>query len=211
MLTVKKFVVNPIEESTFVIYDETREAAIVDCGVLYPEEEVALTNFIKNEGLTVKYHLLTHSHFDHIFGADFVYRTWGLSPCMHKNELTTYETAAAQMRSFVGNAFTLVTPPAGKLFDNHEVVTLGSHTLKVLPTPGHTQGGVCYYCAEENVLLSGDTLFYRSIGRTDLFGGNYEQLIHSIKQELMVLPSETKVYPGHGPATTIGEERRAFL
>ena len=211
MLTVKKFVVNPIEESTFVIYDETREAAIVDCGVLYPEEEVALTNFIKNEGLTVKYHLLTHSHFDHIFGADFVYRTWGLSPCMHKNELTTYETAAAQMRSFVGNAFTLVTPPAGKLFDNHEVVTLGSHTLKVLPTPGHTQGGVCYYCAEENVLLSGDTLFYRSIGRTDLFGGNYAQLISSIKQELMVLPSETKVYPGHGPATTIGEERLDFM
>ena len=211
MLTVKKFVVNPIEESTFVIYDETREAAIVDCGVLYPEEEVALTNFIKNEGLTVKYHLLTHSHFDHIFGADFVYRTWGLSPCMHKNELCTYEAATAQMRSFVGNAFTLVTPHAGKLFDDHEVVTLGSHALKVLPTPGHTQGGVCYYCAEENVLLSGDTLFYRSIGRTDLFGGNYEQLIHSIKQELMVLPSETKVYPGHGPATTVGEERLNFM
>ena len=211
MLTVKKFVVNPIEESTFVIYDETREAAIVDCGVLYPKEEVALINFIKSEGLIVKYHLLTHSHFDHIFGADFVYRTWGLSPCMHKSELTTYESATAQMRSFVGNAFTLVTPPAGKLFDDHEVVTLGSHALKVLPTPGHTQGGVCYYCAEENVLLSGDTLFYRSIGRTDLFGGNYEQLINSIKQELMVLPSETKVYPGHGPATTVGEERRAFL
>jgi glyoxylase-like metal-dependent hydrolase (beta-lactamase superfamily II) len=179
--------------------------------VLYPEEEEALTNFIKSEGLTVKYHLLTHSHFDHIFGADFVYRTWGLSPCMHKNELSTYEAAAAQMRSFVGNAFTLVTPLAGKLFDDHEVVTLGNHTLKVLPTPGHTQGGVCYYCAEENVLLSGDTLFYRSIGRTDLFGGNYEQLIHSIKQELMVLPSETKVYPGHGPATTIGEERLNFM
>lgn len=211
MLTVKKFVVNPIEESTFVIYDETREAAIVDCGVLYPEEEVALTNFIKSEGLTVKYHLLTHSHFDHIFGADFVYRTWGLSPCMHKNELPTYDAAATQMRSFVGNAFTLVTPPAGKLFDDHEVVTLGSHTLKVLPTPGHTQGGVCYYCAEENVLLSGDTLFYRSIGRTDLFGGNYDQLISSIKQELMVLPSEIKVYPGHGPATTIGEERLNFM
>lgn len=211
MLTVKKFVVNPIEESTFVIYDETREAAIVDCGVLYPEEEVALTNFIKNEGLTVKYHLLTHSHFDHIFGADFVYRTWGLYPCMHKNELSTNEAAAAQMRSFVGNAFTLVTPPAGKLFDDHEVVTLGNHTLKVLPTPGHTQGGVCYYCAEENVLISGDTLFYRSIGRTDLFGGNYEQLISSIKQELMVLPSETKVYPGHGPATTIGEELLNFM
>lgn len=211
MLTVKKFVVNPIEESTFVIYDETREAAIVDCGVLYPEEEEALTNFIKNEGLIVKYHLLTHSHFDHIFGADFVYRTWGLSPCMHKNELPTYEVAAAQMRSFVGNAFTLVTPPAGKLFDDYEVVTLGSHALKVLPTPGHTLGGVCYYCAEENVLLSGDTLFYRSIGRTDLFGGNYEQLISSIKQELMVLPSETKVYPGHGPATTVGEERLNFM
>ena len=126
MLTVKKFVVNPIEESTFVIYDETREAAIVDCGVLYPEEEVALADFIKSEGLSVKYHLLTHSHFDHIFGADFVYRTWGLSPCMHKNELTTYEAAADQMRSFVGNAFTLVTPPAGKLFDDY-------HASRVLP------------------------------------------------------------------------------
>ena len=211
MLNVKKFVVNPIEESTFVLHDETGEAVIVDCGVLYPEEETALLNYIKSNALTVKYHLLTHSHFDHIFGADFVYRTFGVAPCMHKNELAPYESAAAQMRSFVGNAFTLVTPPAGKLFDDYEVVTLGSHTLKVLPTPGHTQGGVCYYCASENVLLSGDTLFYRSIGRTDLFGGNYAQLINSIKQELMVLPSETKVYPGHGPSTTVGEERLNFV
>lgn len=211
MLTVKKFVVNPIEESTFVIYDETREAAIVDCGVLYPEEEVALTNFIKSEGLTVKYHLLTHSHFDHIFGADFVYRTWGLSPCMHKNELSTYEAAAAQMRSFVGNAFQLITPPAGTLFNDGDEVNFGTHQLTVLPTPGHTQGGVCYYCKEENILLSGDTLFYRSMGRTDLFGGDYDQLINSIKQQLLVLPAETKVYPGHGPATTIGEERQYFM
>ena len=211
MLTVKKFVVNPIEESTFVLHDETGEAVIVDCGVLYPEEETALLNYIKSNNLTVKYHLLTHSHFDHIFGADFVYRTFGVVPCVHKNELATYESAAAQMRSFVGNAFQLITPPAGTLFNDGDVVSFGSHNLSVLPTPGHTQGGVCYYCKEENILLSGDTLFYRSMGRTDLFGGDYDQLINSIKQQLLVLPAETKVYPGHGPATTIGEERQYFM
>ena len=211
MLTVKKFVVNPIEESTFVLHDETGEAVIVDCGVLYPEEETALLNYIKSNALTVKYHLLTHSHFDHIFGADFVYRTFGVAPCMHKNELVTYESAAAQMRSFVGNAFQLITPSAGTLFNDGDVVSFGSHNLSVLPTPGHTQGGVCYYCKEENILLSGDTLFYRSMGRTDLFGGDYDQLINSIKQQLLVLPAETKVYPGHGPATTIGEERQYFM
>ena len=210
MLTVKKFVVNPIEESTYVLHDETGAAVIVDCGVLYPEEETALLNYIKNNNLTVKHHLLTHSHFDHIFGADFVFRTFGVAPSMHKNELATYESAAAQMRSFVGNAFQLVTPPAGVLFSDGDVVTFGTHKLAVLSTPGHTQGGVCYYCKEENLLLSGDTLFYRSIGRTDLFGGNYEQLLQSIKQELLPLPAETKVYPGHGPATTIGEERQFF-
>ena len=210
MLTVKKFVVNPIEESTYVLHDETGAAVIVDCGVLYPEEETALLNYIKNNNLTVKHHLLTHSHFDHIFGADFVFRTFGVAPSMHKNELATYESAAAQMRSFVGNAFQLVTPPAGVLFSDGDVVTFGTHKLTVLSTPGHTQGGVCYYCKEENLLLSGDTLFYRSIGRTDLFGGNYEQLLQSIKQELLPLPAETKVYPGHGPATTIGEERQFF-
>ena len=210
MLTVKKFVVNPIEESTYVLHDETGAAVIVDCGVLYPEEETALLNYIKNNNLTVKHHLLTHSHFDHIFGADFVFRTFGVAPSMHKNELATYESAVAQMRSFVGNAFQLVTPPAGVLFSDGDVVTFGTHKLTVLSTPGHTQGGVCYYCKEENLLLSGDTLFYRSIGRTDLFGGNYEQLLQSIKQELLPLPAETKVYPGHGPATTIGEERQFF-
>ena len=206
MLTIKKFVVNPLEETTYILHDETGDAAIVDCGALYPEEEVCLQDYVEEHKLKVKYHLLTHSHFDHIFGADFVFRTWGVAPCMHQNELSTYESAQTQMRSFVGDAFTLVTPTAGHLFADYEIITLGNHTLRVLPTPGHTLGGVCYYCEEEKVVLSGDTLFYRGLGRTDLYGGNYDQLIASIKKELFTLPTETKVYPGHGPFTTIGWE-----
>lgn len=211
MLTVKLFVVNPLDESTFIIYDETGETAVIDCGAFYIDEEKALVDYVAEKGLTLKYHLLTHSHFDHIFGANFLCNSFGLAPCMHKNELTTYDAATAQMHNLVSDAFTLITPPPGRLFDDHEVITLGNHQLKVLPTPGHTMGGVCYYCAEENLLFSGDTLFYRSIGRTDLFGGNYEQLINSIKQELLVLPSETRVYPGHGFCTTIGAERLNFM
>ena len=211
MLTVKKFVVNPLEETTYLLHDETGEAAIVDCGTLYPEEEANLLAYVEENELKVKYHLLTHSHFDHIFGADFVFRTWGAAPCMHKNEVSTYESAQAQMRAFVGNTFTLITPPAGHLFEDNETVALGNHTLRVLPTPGHTMGGVCYYCEEEKVVLTGDTLFYRGFGRTDLYGGNYEQLITSIKKELLTLPTDTKAYPGHGPSTTIGAEQSNFM
>jgi glyoxylase-like metal-dependent hydrolase (beta-lactamase superfamily II) len=210
MLMIQKFVVNPIEESTYILHDDTREALIVDCGALYEEEQERIRQYINKHQLKVVGHLLTHSHFDHIFGADFIYKQYGVKPSMHEAELLTYEQAAAQMQSFIGNAFRLIVPPAGQLFKDFDEVKCGQHVLSVIPTPGHTQGGVCYYCAAENVLLSGDTLFYRSIGRTDLFGGNYETLITSIKQRLFCLPPSTKVYPGHGPSTTIGDEKRMF-
>ncbi|MBO5698398.1 MAG: MBL fold metallo-hydrolase [Bacteroidaceae bacterium] len=205
---IQKFVVNPLEECTYILHDDAREAIIVDCGALYDEEKENIIRYVDEHQLKVVAHLLTHSHFDHIFGADFVYQQYGVKPSMHKAELLTYEQAASQMRSFVGNAFQLIVPPVGQLFDDDDQVKCGNHILGVVPTPGHTQGGVCYYCESENILLSGDTLFYRSIGRTDLFGGDYATLIKSIKHRLFCLPPSTKVYPGHGPSTTIGEESR---
>ena len=210
MLVMQHFVVNPIEESTYILHDDSKEAVVVDCGAFYPEEKAAIARYIKEHGLTVKHHLLTHSHFDHIFGADFLFQEYGVKPAMHVAERATYEQASAQMCSFVGDAFELKVPPVGQLLESGDKVAFGAHVLEVIPTPGHTQGGVCYYCAEEGVLLSGDTLFYRSIGRTDLFGGDYATLVESIKQRLFCLPPQTKVYPGHGPATTIGDEQMMF-
>ena len=210
MLMIQQFVVNPIEETTYILHDESGEAVIVDCGAFYPEEKKAIAKYIQQHGLTLKHLLLTHSHFDHIFGADFIYQEYGTCPMLHENELSTYQQAAEQMKSFVGDAFQLCVPPVGKLLKSYEEITFGLHRLRVIPTPGHTLGGVCYYCEEENILLSGDTLFYRSIGRTDLFGGDYQTLIDSIKSNLLCLPPTTKVYPGHGPATTIGDERLMF-
>lgn len=210
MLVMQRFVVNPIEESTYILHDDSKEAVVVDCGAFYPEEKAAIARYVKEHGLTVKHHLLTHSHFDHIFGADFLFQEYGVNPTMHIAERATYEQASAQMRSFVGDAFELKVPPVGLLLESGDKVVFGTHVLEVIPTPGHTQGGVCYYCEEEGVLLSGDTLFYRSIGRTDLFGGDYATLVESIKQRLFCLPPQTKVYPGHGPATTIGDEQMMF-
>ena len=207
MLQVKTFVVNMIEENCYVVSDSTGEAVIIDCGALSPKEREEISAYVSENALTVKHLLCTHAHFDHIFGVDFVYQTYGLCPLLHTDDVGLYQQAEWQTRSILHRDMDWHLPPVGQALHGGDCIRFGTHTLSVIETPGHTPGGVCFYCADEGFLFSGDSLFLSSIGRTDLPGGNAHQLIEGLRTRILTLPPETRVCPGHGPATTIGHER----
>lgn len=207
MLKIKTFVVNPICENCYVVNDESGEAVIIDCGAGSVHDNESLRSYIESERLRLVHHLCTHAHFDHIMGSPFLYETYGLIPEIHVAEQTVYDQMPQMMQAFLGRPFTAALPVVRHHLNDGDIVAFGSHHFQVIATPGHTPGGVCFYCEAERVLFCGDTLFCMSIGRTDLPGGNYGQLIHSVTGRLMTLPDEVKAYPGHGEFTTIGAER----
>ena len=210
MLKIQGFTVNPIQENTYIVSDSTGEAAIIDCGALFPEEQKAIADYISAHRLRPTLLLLTHGHFDHVFGCAWAAETYGLMPYMHPADEPFFAHAARHAEHFLRSCPDFTVPsrfqPIGTT-DSPQTLPLGTHTLRVLHTPGHTPGCVCFYEVDEKVLFSGDTIFEESIGRTDL-GGKHEQLIHSIRTELLPLPDDVQILPGHGGATTIGHERR---
>ena len=208
MITVKRFTCNVLAENCYVVSDESHEAVIIDCGVMYQEEGIAITQYIRDNGLHPLHLLCTHGHFDHCMGNGLIYREFGLKPEAHTGDQFLMETMQQQTTDILGVALPMEVPPVGRYLTDKDAITFGSHTLYILHTPGHTPCGVTYYCKEEGIAFSGDTLFRMSIGRTDFKGGSYEQIIHSLQKVLAVLPPDTKVYPGHGPETTIADEIR---
>ena len=208
MITVKRFTCNMLAENCYVVSDMSHEAVIIDCGVMYQEEGTAITMYIRDNGLHPLHLLCTHGHFDHCMGNGLIYREFGLKPEAHTGDQFLMETMQQQTTDILGVALPMEVPPVGRYLTDKDAITFGSHTLRILHTPGHTPGGVTYYCKEEGIAFSGDTLFRMSIGRTDFDGGSYEQIVHSLREVLAVLPPDTKVYPGHGPETTIADEIR---
>ena len=208
MLTVKTFVVNMIEENCYVVSDETGEALIIDCGALRSEEQNEIRDYIARHELVPKHLLCTHGHFDHVFGNSFIRETYGLLPEMHRSDWELYSGVTDQVRLILHKEGAYDCPPIGGELTDGQIIRWGRHQLEVIATPGHTQGGVCFYCAAEHLLFSGDSLFLHSVGRTDLPGGSGVQLLQSLATRIMKLPADTLVYPGHGPRTTIGGEAR---
>ncbi len=207
MFKVKTFTFNPLAENTYVVSDDEGRAAIIDCGALYPSECQTLENYVSAEHLTPQVHLLTHGHFDHAFGAAFVFERYGLRPRCHSADLPLLADLGAQMQEMFGHAFACASAPVGEVLTVGEVIDVGDLRFSVLASPGHTPGGVCLYLEAERILFSGDSLFAGSIGRTDFSGGNHWQLIRSLQTLLKTLPAEVAVLPGHGPATSIAAER----
>lgn len=206
MLTIKKLPFNPLQENTYVVYNEHSDCLIVDPGCYFENERNELKRFIDQNRLSPKYLLNTHGHFDHVFGDLFVFNTWGLKPHLHEAEKPVFERAlTASMRWDMS-----FEPYTGDLIflREYDTIRLGEDELTVLFTPGHSPGHISYYCKEQNFILSGDVLFRDSIGRTDLPGGDFNQLAESIRTRLYVLPDETIVYNGHGPETRIGYEKQ---
>lgn len=212
MLASKVFVFNPVQENTYLIWDvATREGAVIDCGAWTTSERKELHDFITTEGIILRYALQTHTHFDHIMGLPYLKSQYGISPVCHDRDMEIYNSAEEMIRDWFQMPLPEPMPPVMKTICDNEIIRLGESSLQVIHTPGHTPGGVCFYCQVQNILFSGDTLFFHSMGRTDLPGGSYREEVDSIKKRLLVLPEQTVVYPGHGPESTIAEERSAWL
>ncbi|MFM2145626.1 MAG: hypothetical protein RL732_462 [Bacteroidota bacterium] len=205
MLTVKHFQFNPLEENTYLLFNDTRDCAIIDPGCYFPEEQQALVEFIDRHQLRPRLLLNTHCHLDHVFGNEFVRQRYQLTLYRHPLEQPLLEFAPQMGRQW-GMP---VEPFRGEVADLQEGVALqlGAEQIEVLFTPGHSPGSCSFLARQEGWVISGDVLFQESIGRTDLPGGNLQTLLGSIRSQLFPLPDETVVYSGHGPSTTIGHER----
>lgn len=206
MTQIHAFTFNPFAENTYLLVNEQKECIIIDPGCYSPTEKKELSSFISDKGLQPVKLILTHCHIDHILGNGFVYDTYGLAPVLHRGEIP-YLDNLQTMAGMYGMPADPSPAPTGFL-EEGEILTFGNQAIRILLTPGHSPASICLYCAEEDWLIAGDVLFDGSIGRTDLPGGDYDILIESIEQNLLTLPDSTNVYPGHGPATTIGKERR---
>jgi hydroxyacylglutathione hydrolase len=206
MINIKQFTFNAYQENTYVLFDETGECVIIDPGMYDGAEQNQLIQFVISAELKPVLLLNTHCHLDHVFGNKVVFDTWGLKPQFHKGELPILQAIpgyAPQM----GLSYELSPEPEVFLEESGEV-TFGNNSLKLIFAPGHSPAHLCFYSDENNFLIGGDVLFYGSIGRTDLPGGNHELLIKSIKENLLILPEDCKVFPGHGKPTTIGFEKK---
>ena len=205
MLYLKSFQFNPFQQNTYLLYDSDGNAFIIDPGNSTSSENTQLKNFIEEKNLKLTRLLLTHAHIDHILGNKFIFDTYGLLPEAHKEELFFIERLP-QTATMYGVPFE-ESPLPEKYIEPGDKILLGNYEFETLFTPGHSPGSISFYNKENKLLLSGDVLFQRSIGRTDLPKGNHETLLKSIHEKLFVLPDDVKVYSGHGPATTIGYEK----
>ncbi len=206
MIQVKSFTCNPYQENTYLLFDETLECVIIDPGMYTGEEQNAVLKFIAEHKLKPVLLLNSHCHIDHVLGNKFIYDTYGLYPQFHKGEeilLNSVVSYAPQMgiRYEVSPLPEVYLPESGQ-------IEFGSSKLEIIFAPGHSPAHLCFYSKEDDFLIGGDVLFYESIGRTDLPGGNHQQLIKNIQEKLFSLPETCKVYPGHGPATTISHEKK---
>lgn len=209
MTKVHHFTFNPFSENTYIVYDDSQQCIIVDPGCYTPAERQALSQFIQDHQLTPVGLLNTHCHIDHVLGNRYVAETYGLPLAIHEGELPVLE-GMARVAQMYGIPNIQQSPDASPehYLEAGTTYTFGNTKLAVLFTPGHSPASVSLYCEEAGFLLAGDVLFQGSIGRTDLPGGNYATLMQSIDQQFLPLPNATVVYPGHGPATTIGVERQ---
>ncbi len=205
MMKIESLVCNMLQENCYVVSDETKECVIIDCGAFYEEERRALVEYIRNNDLKPVHLLATHGHLDHNFGNDTIFKEFGLKPEIAQADEAWITNYKEQAMKLYGMTLEMELPEVGHLLSDKEKIQFGNHTLEVMETPGHSPGSVVFYCEEENVLFTGDTLFQMTIGRTDLEGGSMMQIIQSLRI-IAQLPDNTKVYPGHGYTTTIGYE-----
>ncbi|WP_443937054.1 MBL fold metallo-hydrolase [Pedobacter sp. MW01-1-1] len=206
MITVKSFAFNAYSENTYLLFDETKQCVIIDAGMYEGSEQNQLSAFIKAEGLTPVLLLNTHCHIDHVFGNKFVFDTWGLKPQFHEGELSVLQ-AVPSYAPAMGFTRYEVSPLPDTFLPESGSISFGNSTLELIFAPGHSPAHLCFYSKADDFIIGGDVLFYGSIGRTDLPGGNHQQLLKNIEEKLFMLPESCVVYPGHGPATSIGFEK----
>ena len=207
-MTIKIFTFNPFQENTYLLFDETKEAVLIDAGCITETEKLTLKRFIDENGLTLKRLINTHLHLDHQFGNKFVADTFGLLPEANQQDEFLLANVVEQARSF-GFSVEEEAQALGAYINEDDEIKFGNCSLKAIHVPGHSPGSLAFYSEKEGVVFAGDVLFRNSIGRTDLPYGDYATLILSITKKLLPLPDSTVVYCGHGPSTTIGSEKNS--
>jgi hydroxyacylglutathione hydrolase len=205
MLKIKSFTFNAFQENTYVVFDETNQAVVIDPGCYSKAETQQLDEFIESTELSVKYLLNTHCHIDHVLGNAFVKEKYAVPFLIHQNDLPVLKAVKTYASNYGFPAYNEALPD-GFIAEGDEI-KFGTTTLEVIFLPGHAPGHVGFYQPRDKILISGDVLFNGSIGRTDLPGGNFNTLIESIHQKLFVLPDDVVVYSGHGTPTTLGKEK----
>lgn len=193
--------------NTYVLWDETKEAVVIDPGMFFQREKDELKKFIEDNGLTVKHLLNTHLHLDHVLGNPYMLEEFGLKAQAHKADEFWLDGAIQQSRMF-GFELPEEPVPLGKYLHEGDTIQFGNTTIDTILVPGHSPGSLVFYVKDAKVLIAGDVLFQGSVGRADLQGGNFNDLTSNILNKLFILPDETVVYPGHGPSTTIGDEKK---
>ena len=211
MMKIERFEVNPFQENCYIVSDETGEGVIIDCGAFYSEERKAVVEYVKDNRIELKHLLSTHAHIDHNFGNNTIYEHFGLKPEVHGADEILMGKLAEQAQLFCNYRLDYAMPPVGKYLTETDTIKFGTHTLSIINTPGHTPGSSFFYCKEEGVAFSGDTLFKMSIGRTDFELGNYKDIMKSLAKVAELLPDNTTILPGHGPRTTIKAEKEGNM
>lgn len=205
MISIKSFIFGPFQENTYVLYDETKECIIIDPGCYDNRERAELAGFIEENKLKPVKLINTHCHLDHVFGNGFVADTYTLKLEINKQDQPVLDSYLMSAKMYGLNA--APSPQPSVFLNEGDIISFGNSTLEILFTPGHSPGSITFYNREQQVMIAGDVLFYGSIGRSDLPGGNSATLISSIKNKLIPLGDNYTVYSGHGPSTTIGFER----
>lgn len=205
MLSIQSFVFNPFSENTYVVFDETCEAVIIDPGCYERSEQMELDDFIKANNLQVKFLLNTHCHIDHVLGNNHVKEKYKVPFIIHSIEEKVLRAVKSYAPNYGFAQYVEALPD--RFIKEGETFSFGNTQWQILFLPGHAPGHIGFYDKNEKVIFSGDVLFDGSIGRTDLPGGNFETLIESIHQKLFTLPNDVVVYSGHGHTTTIGKEK----
>lgn len=207
MLNIKTFVFNPFQENTYVVSDDRNEAVIIDCGAFFNEERKELTDYIDKNNLKVVHLLSTHGHIDHNFGNNTIADYYNVRPEVHKADSGLMRRLSEQALAFCNYHLDYDMPEVSDYLNDGDIIRFGNHEMKVIHTPGHSPGSTVLYIADEDVAFSGDTLFMMSIGRTDLEGGSFSDIQKSLLRMIKELPDNTKVFPGHGPQTSIAKEK----
>ena len=206
-MELKTFVVNPVQVNCYLLWDETKEAVLIDCGAWFPHEKERIREFVLEKGLDLKHHLNTHLHFDHIFGNAFVEEVFGVKAEANDADWPWAENIGQRVARF-GIQYDEKVPSLGRVLNDGDEIIFGNQRIVAIAVPGHSPGSLAYHIPEQKMLFSGDALFRGSIGRTDFADSDHRQFITGIRERLLTLPDDTVVYPGHEMETTIKLEKQ---